>query len=134
MSPPARLQPYLLSSAILVMAHACACVAHAEAIVSGTENELSVEARDTTVQDVLAILGEKFGLRYHGLSSVGRPIAGTYAGSLHTVVTRLLDGCDYVMKIDGGRIEVFVLRAAGQNEARAEHSQAVLIPTRRRSD
>src|SRR5882724_2197068 len=93
MSPRARLLPYLLSFAILIMAPAC--VARAEAIVSGTENQLAVEARDTNVQDVLAILAGKFGLRYHGLSAVGRPIVGTYAGSLRTVVTRLLDGYDY---------------------------------------
>jgi hypothetical protein len=131
MSPRARLLSYLLRAALSIM---WAFPALAEAIVSGTETELAVEARDTTVQDVLALLGEKFGLRYHGLSSVGRPIAGTYAGSLRAVVTRLLDGYDYVMKIEGGRIEVFVLRAAGQNEARAAQAQAVPIPTRRRAD
>ena len=132
MSPRARLLPYLLSFAILIMAPAC--VARAEAIVSGTENQLAVEVRDTNVQDVLAILADKFGLRYHGLSAAGRPIVGTYAGSLRTVVTRLLDGYDYVMKVEGGRIEVFVLGVARRNEAGPGHSQTVSAPTRRRSD
>lgn len=132
MSPRARLLSYFLSAAILIM---WMFPAQAEAIVSGTEEQLSVEARDTTVPDVLAMLAEKFALRCHGLSSVGRPIAGTYAGSLRAVVARLLEGYDYVMKVEGGRIEVFVLRGPGQGDVvRAAQRQTAPVPTRRRAD
>jgi hypothetical protein len=125
---------YLLMPVAVVIGQACEPVASAETLITGAENDLTIEAHAASVQDILAILGDRFGLRYHGTSSVDRSIEGTYTGSLRRVVARLLEGHDYVIKTDGGHIEVFVLGAARRNEARQESGQTVLTPRRRRSD
>jgi hypothetical protein len=134
MSRQSRLLPLILGSAILTAGHFRAPIAHAEAIVSGSDHNLMIEVRDTSLQDVLTALGAKFDLRFRGLSSLDRRIEGTYRGSLREVITRLLDRYDYVLKTNGARIEVIILDAAKHSETRAEHGQAVPGPTKRRSD
>lgn len=121
-----RFMSLLLGSVVLAAGLVCAVRADAQAIVSGAENDVTIEAHDTSLQDVLAALGARFGLRYRNVSALDRRINGTYGGSLRGVVARLLDGYDYVMKTDGGRIEVIVLGAA--------NSRAMPAATRRRSD
>jgi hypothetical protein len=134
LSRRSRLLQLILGSAVLAAGHFCAPLGHAEAIVSGADNNLTIEARDTSLQDVLTALGAKFDLRVRGLSSLNRQVEGRYEGSLRAVVTRLLNGYDYVLKTDSGHVEVIVLGVAKQSETRPEYSQAVPIPTKRRSD
>src|SRR5689334_1715809 len=83
--------------------------ADAEARLTGTQTALTIEARDSSLREVLAALGEKFGLRLHNIAALDRRVDGTYAGSLQELLTRLLHGCDYVMRLDGVPIEVIVL-------------------------
>jgi hypothetical protein len=124
----------VLGSTVLAAGHLCAPLAHAETIVSGGDNNLTIEVRNTSLQDVLTALGAKFGLRVRGSSSLNRQVEGRYEGSLRGIVTRLLNGYDYVLKSDGGGIEVIIVGAATQSETRSEHSQALPAPTKRRSD
>jgi hypothetical protein len=95
---------------------------------------LTIEVRDTSLRDVLTALGAKFGLHVRGLSSLNRQVEGRYEGSLRGVVTRLLNGYDYVLKTDDGRMEVIIVGATKQSETGLKPSQAVWVPTRRRSD
>jgi hypothetical protein len=134
MSRQGRLLRLLLSSAVLVAGGACSHDALAQTTITGAEDGLTVEARGASVQEVLAALGTKFGLRYRNITVLDRRIDGTYEGSLHRVVTRLLDGSSYVMSTDGGHIEVIVVGAAKRNEMRPQPGTAVPTPTRRRSD
>ena len=69
---------------------------------------MQVEARNAPVEEVMAALGTSFGLRYRSSVSTGRRITGTYEGSLQRVVTRLLDGYNFVMKTSPGGVEVMV--------------------------
>ena len=134
MSRQRRLLRFLLSSAVLIAAHTCAPYALAETIITGGQDDLTLEAHDATIQDVLAALGTKFGLRYRNIAVIDRRFDGTYEGSLHRVVTRLLDGSSYVMSNDGGHIEVIMVEAAKRNEMPPGPSTPVYAPTRRRSD
>jgi hypothetical protein len=134
MSRQRRLLRFLLSSAVLIAAHACAPYALAETIITGVQDDLTLEAHNATIQDVLAALGTKFGLRYRNITAIDRRFDGTYEGSLHRVVTRLLDGSSYVMSNDGGHIEVIMVEAAKRNEMPPGPSTTVYAPTRRRSD
>ena len=134
MSRQRRLLRFLLSSAVLIAAHACAPYALAETIITGGQDDLTLEAHDATIEDVLAALGTKFGLRYRNIAAIDRRFDGTYEGSLHRVVTRLLDGSSYVMSNDGGHIEVIMVEAAKRNEMPPGPSTPVYAPTRRRSD
>ena len=135
MSRHGRLLRLLLSSAVLVAGPACPHDALAQAtIITGAEDDLTVQARNSSVQEVLAALGAKFGLRYRNIAALDRRIDGTYEGSLHRVVTRLLDGSSYVMSTGGGQIEVIVVSAAKRNDVRSQPGTPVFAPTRRRSD
>jgi hypothetical protein len=124
----------LLSWAILAAGSACPHDALAQATITGAEDDVIVEAHDASIQDVLAALGNKFGLRYRNITALDRRIDGTYGGSLHRVVTRLLDGSSYVMSTAGGHLEVIVVSAAKRNEMGFQPNTTVFAPTRRRSD
>jgi hypothetical protein len=134
MSRHGHLLQLLLSWAILVAESAGPHDALAQTTITGAEDDVMVEAHDSSVQEVLAALGAKFGLRYRNITALDRRIDGTYGGSLHRVVTRLLDGSSYVMSTGGGHIEVILVSAAKRNEMHAQPSTAVFAPTRRRSD
>ena len=117
-----RLLQFILGSAVLAAGHFCAPLGHAEAIVSGADNNLTIEARDTSLQDVLNALGAKFDLRVRGLSSLNRQVEGRYEGSLRAVVTRLVNGYDYVLKTDSGTSKS--LSWARQSRAKRDRSMA----------
>ena len=92
-----------------------------------------MEVRDTPVQEILATLGDRFGLRFRATTSLDKRIDGRYQGSLRGVVIRLLNGYDYVIKTDDGAIEVIILGLTNRDQAPALR-QGVVVPTRRRSD
>jgi hypothetical protein len=129
----ADLQPFFLGAVILATGLTCPRLAHGEASIAGARSDMTIEVRDTPVQEILAALGDRFGLRFRATTSLDRRIDGRYVGSLRGVVTRLLNGYDYVIKTDDGAIEVIVLGLARRDQTPAQ-SQGVLVPTRRRSD
>jgi hypothetical protein len=119
----------LLIPAVLLAALFHAHSVRAEARVTGQPDNVRVEARDSSVEEVLAALGASFGLRYRSTASLGRRITGTYAGSLQRVVTRLLNGYDFVMKTDSGSVEVAVYGVANPEALPAPKSvQAPTVP------
>ena len=129
----ADLQPFLLGAVILATGLACPRLAHGEASISGARSDMTMEVRDTPVQEILATLGDRFGLRFRATTSLDKRIDGRYEGSLRGVVIRLLNGYDYVIKTDDGGIEVIILGLTNRDQAPALR-QGVLVPTRRRSD
>ena len=124
----------LLGSAVLIAGIVRPPHARAETIITGVPDDLTLEARDASIQDVLEALGTKFGLRYRNIAAIERRFDGTYEGSLHRVMTRLLDGSSYVMSTGGGQIEVIMVGVAKRNEIRPLPGVTVVAPTRRRSD
>src|SRR5437879_5843635 len=84
-----------------------ACV-RAEVRVNGAPGTVQVEARDASIEEVLAALSADYGLQYKSTASLDRRVTGTYQGSLQRVVRRLLDGYDYVLKTEADGIEVMV--------------------------
>jgi hypothetical protein len=129
-----RLLQAIFGSALVVTGAICSRNANAETIIATAGDNIIVETHDGSVLAALAAIGGKFDLHLRGLSSLDRPIEGRYEGSLRGVVTRLLNGYDYVMKIDGGRVEVVVLGVAKQSETRPANILGAIAPTKRRSD
>jgi hypothetical protein len=87
---------------------------HAEILVQGQADDVRVEARDATVEEILAALGARFALRYRGATE-GRGVTATFEGPLRRVVARVLDGYNYVIQARGRGLEVIVLSAASRS-------------------
>jgi len=105
-----------------VLAALPACPAGAEVSVAGDAKAVQVEARDASVEDVMAALGASFGLQYRGTATLDRRITGSYRGSLQHVIRRLLDGYDFIVKTNVDDVEVTVLSGGKAGEARASMS------------
>ena len=114
---PRRVRSVWLLAAML--AALPAYPAGAEVSVSGDAKAVQVEARDASVEEVMAALGANFGLQYRGTATLERRITGSYRGSLQHVIRRLLDGYDFIVKTNVDDVEVTVLSGGKAGEARA---------------
>src|SRR5262245_28708249 len=96
--------------AALLLGPACAL---AEVQVQGTPEAARVEVQGDSIDEVLAALNKAFDLRWRTSSPLDKPLTGTYEGSLNRVLTRVLDGYNFVLKASDGRIEITVLGTRG---------------------
>jgi hypothetical protein len=88
--------------------------AFAEVRVSGTGQAVRLETQDATVGEALAALGAKLGLRYSSTSlALTRRVSGVYVGSLGHVVSRLLEGNNFVLKTSPHGVEVVAILDSG---------------------
>lgn len=101
-----RLQAMVLV-ALLAAIHTS--VARAEVRLQGDTGAVKLEASDASVDDVLAALSARFGVSYQSSSPLTRRITATFDGPLSSVVTRVLDGYDFVIKSSSGKLDVRVL-------------------------
>jgi hypothetical protein len=83
----------------------------ADAQVRGSREAVTVEAKNTSVEDVLKALSGAFDVHYRSSVNLQTHLTGSYAGSLQTVMKRVLDGYSYFVKIGDGRIDLTVLDA-----------------------
>jgi hypothetical protein len=103
-----RLPVVAILLAALLHAHSVG----AETGITGEPDAVRVEARDASLEEVLAALKASFGLHYRSSASLDRRVNGKYEGPLQRVVTRLLEGYDFVVKNRAGNIEVIVFGMA----------------------
>jgi hypothetical protein len=68
----------------------------AEIRVSGSLEAVTIEARDTPVEEVLAALSPTFDMNYQSSIDLDKRLYGTYVGPLSRMVTRLLQGDNFV--------------------------------------
>ena len=109
-------QNSLVALALLL---AGATPARAEADFSGTKDHVVLQARDATIAEVLSGIQSAFNLRVQLTGSTERQFTGTYAGTLRQVLSRLLDGEDYIIgpAPDGIRIILPSSTTAGRSTA-----------------
>lgn len=102
--------PYAMMSLLLFFAiHAAP--ASAEVSVGGSASNVHMDVRDARLTDVLAVLVQRFHLRVHGAVE-DRRVSANFDASLRRVIAYLLDGNDYVIRMQGDLLEVTVLNAA----------------------
>jgi hypothetical protein len=99
---------------ILMVAMALICLmavpAGAQVWVGGRPDAVRVEANNVSLEEVLTSLQTKFNLRYRASGALDRSITGNYDGSLRYVAARLLEGYDFVLKIEPDGIEALIWR------------------------
>ena len=87
--------------------------ARAEVDVQGSAEAVRVVTSQSTVADVLWALGARFNMRYRSAAPLDRAAQATYSGPIEQVISRLLDGYNYVLKRNPDTIEVLVLGRSG---------------------
>ena len=103
-------RPLALVVWLVVLLHAhCA---GAETNVTGGADAIRLELRDAPIDEVFAALKASFGLRYRSSAALDHRLTGIYEGSLQRVVTRLLEGYNFIVKTSAGSVEVVVLDTA----------------------
>jgi hypothetical protein len=84
----------------------------AAAKVSGGAEAVTVEAQDSSLQEIFALLSRDFHMQYRAPSNFNGRVTGTYKGSLPQVVSHLLDGRNFVVESNPGGLAVTVFGGA----------------------
>jgi hypothetical protein len=88
--------------------------ARADVRVEGDAADLRIEASDVQVADVLSALGKTLQVRVRTPIVLNKVISGTYSGSLKQVLSRVLDGYNYVIKPLDATAEVVIIGVRGE--------------------
>ena len=103
-----------LLGAVTALACGVATCACAEVRIEGNLGALRVSTSGDALSDVLSAFGAQLPVKYRTSVPLGVEINGVYSGSLAQVVSRLLDGYNYVIKTDRERTEILVLGKSGE--------------------
>src|SRR5215471_11437692 len=101
----------------LSVAFACSvpAIATAEVHVEGTPAAVRITTNQDTIANVLSALSATFNIPLRTGVLIGAAADATYSGSLRQVVSRLLDGYNYVIKADDSKTtEIIVLGRRGE--------------------
>jgi hypothetical protein len=88
-----------------------------DAQVRGSPEAVTIEAKNTSVEEILTALSSAFDLHYRSSASLERRLTGNYQGSLQRVMKRVLDGYSYFARIGDGRIDLTVVDAPNTTPA-----------------
>jgi len=71
-------------------------------------------ADNARVSEVLGAISAQFKLRYPSNLDFERSVTGTYSGTLRFVLSRILDGYDYVLVFSGEQVDTKVFRTSSR--------------------
>jgi hypothetical protein len=89
----------------------------AELRVRGSAEAVRIEARDSSLEEILAALNRTFNMHYQSSANLDKRLSGTYSGPLSRVLARILGGYNFVLKTDNGSIALTVLGPPGATPA-----------------
>jgi hypothetical protein len=96
-----------------VLACCVATAAPAEVRIEGNLRDLRVSTNGDALSDVLSAFITRLPVTYRAAVPLNRQINGNYSGSFSQVISRLLDGYNYIIKNDQGLTEIIVLDEKG---------------------
>jgi hypothetical protein len=102
---------------VLSVAFVCSLptITSAEVHVEGSPAAVRVTASRDTISNVLSALAATFNVQYRTAIPLDTAADATYSGSFRQVVSRLLDGYNYVIKADESKTtEIVVLGKRGE--------------------
>jgi hypothetical protein len=88
-------------------------VSRAEVQVEGSFAAVRITTNQAKISDVLAAVTKTFNVKSRIAIPLETAANASYAGSFGHVMSRLLDGYDYMIKRDQGAIEIVVLEKHG---------------------
>jgi hypothetical protein len=99
----------------------------AEMRVRGSPEAVRIEAHDSSVAEILSALSSAFNMHYQSSANLDKRLSGIYAGPLSRVLTRILDGYNFVVKTDNGSIAVTVFEPPNTGAAPAASSAVRVV-------
>jgi len=100
--------------AAAVLAYSVATVARAEVKIEGTLAAVRVATDHEAISEVLSAFGGAFDVRYRTAIALDATAGTAYSGSFGQVISRLLNGYNYVIKTDRDSIEILVFGRRGE--------------------
>ena len=91
-----------------------ATVAYADVQIEGTPAAVRVTTSQDTISDVLSAFAAPFKVKYRSAVPLDAAANATYSGSFGQVISRLLDGYNYVIKKDQDTTEIVVFGKRGE--------------------
>jgi hypothetical protein len=91
-----------------------AATANAEVRVEGSPTAVRVTTSHDAIADVLSAFAATFNVQYRTAILLDAPANKTYSGSFGQVVSRLLEGYNYVLKKDQETIEIIISGRRGE--------------------
>jgi hypothetical protein len=89
-------------------------MACAEVRLKGTSAAVQVSTSQDKVADVLAAVCARFGLKFQTFVPLDADARRSYAGSLEEVISRLLEGYNYIIAVRDGSTEIVIFGARGE--------------------
>jgi hypothetical protein len=120
---PVRAATLLRRAAVVVLSAvgvSLPATGYGDVRIERTETTVRVTTSKDTVADVLAAFCATLDVRYRTSIPLDRVVSGTYSGSVTKIIGRLLDGHDFVIKSDGGLIDVTVYAGRGSGGERLD--------------
>ena len=91
-----------------------AASARAEVHVEGSRAAVRITTSQDAIADVLSAVAATFNVGYRTAIPLDAAANAAYAGSFGQVISRLLDGYNYVIKTDQGSTEIVVFGRRGE--------------------
>ena len=115
-SPGMRAGSRIVLLALCFVCFGFAQYAHAEVRVSGGADAVVIETRGASLEEVLKALQGSFKFRYRSSGALDDVVSGTYSGPLRRVITRLLEGRNYVFQNSPNYLDVVIIDASGPGQ------------------
>ena len=119
-----RLPTVLLLGVLLAGA---ATSSRCEVNVEGTVAAVNLTAGKDTIADALSALAAAFPVSWRTAIPLDKTVSGSYSGSLRQVISRLLDGNNFLIKQDQDRLEIVVFGRQGERPLAAPPPPAPAI-------
>jgi hypothetical protein len=97
--------------------------------VQGDSDNLQLRVDNASTKEALDALSAKFGLIYKLPPDISRTMTGTYSGTIQKVLSRILDGTDYIVTRSSENIEIVVIGMSGPNLGTAAGTSIARIAT-----
>ncbi len=119
-------QAGVLLAALVLCATAVPATAEVRVTEAG-DGQVTVEAHDATVQDILQVLGRTHAIRFAASEALSRRLTGTYSGRLQQVLSRILAGYDHVIRSTSSDIQLDVVGAAQSGKVTASAGPTMTV-------
>jgi hypothetical protein len=83
--------------------------------------------QNASITEILDALTTRFKVTYKVRSPTSRPLTGNYSGTLREMLTRVLDGNDYILELSDGGCKILIL-GVSPGAAPTSSNQVMAVP------